>query len=152
MTLYGMAGCHHCERALYFLQTEGIPVEVRISDPITDGGVKMLAMKVIENKDETDIVEIGRSATYPVLFSQLIKRIIVGFNQGEYEQLADAYNSERRRLALDFTYAQGNGAGQAAQPAQAQPPAQEAAGVPAVHGMVGGNGNVSGQPAVAYAG
>ena len=152
VTLYGMAGCPHCERALHFLRSESIPHELRVSDPITDNGVMLLTAKLVEDKGESKVVEVNVKAFYPVLWSPLTTRIIPGWKQEEYEQLADAYNRERRRLALDFASAQGNGDGQAAQPAQAQPPAQEAAGVPAMHGMVGGNGNVSGQPAMAHAG
>ena len=141
VTIYRINGCPYCELALHFLRSEAIPHEVRTADPLTDNGVMLLTAKMVEDKGENKVVEVHTKANYPVLWSPLTKHMIQGWNQERYEQLADAYNRERRRRALDFTAAKGGHPDQTPQPAQAQPVAQEAAGVPAVSGVVGSNGN-----------
>ena len=143
--LYGIQGCKECLKARHFLTEEGIPHAIIAADPITDCGARLMDAKLVSKGSEegTQMFEVSDKAAYPRAWVPLLKRVIRGWNQEEYEQIADAYNRERRRRALDFTAAQSGHPEQAPQPAEAGSSASTAAGVPPLSRVVGSNGNVS---------
>lgn len=98
--LWGLPGCPHCETAARFFAVRGLNVQmIPITDPVSKEGIK-----VVTGEDKI-----------PILWSELTKDVIKGYNENEYKRVVDAYYDAMLRASTpNPPAAQSNDSGQTA--------------------------------------